>query len=235
MNTYSYAKDQLDQLLTSIIQQNCNDDFILWLNEAASHAQDALPFTKFKIAFSLLARKLNPSPIKLSLEQKETLGNDFGLFTAAWDIQRLCRIWLILQIDASDKETYQSKINELFSNAEMNELATLYASLPVLAYPEAWTLRCAEGIRSNIGIVLDAIILNNPYPAQYLDENAWNQLILKAFFTEKDINQIIGIEKRANKNLAKSLKDYVEERQAANRPINEKLWALIKINELEKQ
>ena len=89
----------------------------------------------------------------------------------------------------------------------MNELVALYSALPVLAYPEIWKMRCAEGIRSNIGHVLESIMYNNPYPMQYLDEKAWNQLILKAFFTDKDINLIPGIDKRANAELARTRSD----------------------------
>ncbi|MDQ2862379.1 MAG: EboA domain-containing protein, partial [Bacteroidota bacterium] len=110
---------------------------------------------------------------------------------------------------------------------EMNELADLYASLPVFAYPEMWVKRCAEGIRSNIGIVLDAIMYDNPYPSKYLDEAAWNQLVLKAFFTDKDANRIIGLDARANKNLASTLIDYAHERWAAGRSVNVQLWRLV--------
>ena len=109
----------------------------------------------------------------------------------------------------------------------MNELADLYAALPVFAYPEIWVKRCAEGIRSNIGIVLDAIMYDNPYPAEYLDEAAWNQMVLKAFFTDKDVNRIIGLDERANAPLAATLIDYAHERWAAQRSVNVQLWRLV--------
>ena len=63
----------------------------------------------------------------------------------------------------------------------MNELVALYSALPLLAYPEAWVHRCTEGIRSNIGPVLEAIMIANPYPSENLSEAAWNQVVLKAF------------------------------------------------------
>jgi hypothetical protein len=103
----------------------------------------------------------------------------------------------------------------------------LYSSLPLMAYPESWRRRCAEGIRSNIGQVLEAIICNNPYPSEYLDEPAWNQLVLKAIFTEKPVLEIIGLKKRMNRNLAQSLSDYAHERWAARRPVNPLLWICV--------
>ena len=114
-----------------------------------------------------------------------------------------------------------------FLAAEMNELVALYSALPLLAYPERWSKRCADGIRSNIGDVLQAIMCNNPYPSEQLEEKAWNQLVLKAFFTEKPIFEIIGLDERANGELANILSDYAHERWAAGRTINPLLWRCV--------
>jgi hypothetical protein len=143
-----------------------------------------------------------------------------------WTIDRLSRVWLLMQLVSDDKANYISRIENLFLQAEMNEQVALYSSLPLLAYPESWKLRCAEGIRSNIGTVLEAIMYHNSYPAQYLDEPAWNQLIMKAFFTDKQVNNITGLDARANQNLANILFDYVEERWAAHRSVNLQIWRL---------
>jgi hypothetical protein len=137
-----------------------------------------------------------------------------------------------MQPDPADKNAYIKKIENLFSAAEMNEGVALYSALPVLAYPEEWRRRCAEGIRSNIGTVLEAILHRNPYPAEWLEEPAWNQLVMKAFFTDKEIGQITGLETRANRNLSGILTDYAKERQAAGRSVNPKLWELAKRGEL---
>jgi hypothetical protein len=129
-----------------------------------------------------------------------------------------------LQLDPTGREQYLKSIENLFLAAEMNELVALYSALPVLAYPEMWIKRCAEGIRSNIGDVLQAIMYDNPYPAKYLPEAAWNQLVLKAFFTEKSIPRIMGLDQRSNRELANILSDYAHERWAAHRPVHPQLW-----------
>jgi hypothetical protein len=67
---------------------------------------------------------------------------------------------------------------------------------------------------------------HNPYPQIYLDQKAWNQLVLKAFFTDKDLNKISGVDERANAELATTLQDYAHERWAASRSINPHLWRL---------
>jgi hypothetical protein len=109
----------------------------------------------------------------------------------------------------------------------MSEQVALYSALPVLAFPELWRGRCAEGIRSNIADVLKAIMCNNPYPSENLDEPAWNQLVMKAIFTEKPIEQIISLDERANQNLANILSDYAHERWAAHRAVHPLLWRCV--------
>jgi hypothetical protein len=75
-----------------------------------------------------------------------------------------------------------------------------------------------------MGKVLESIMCNNPYPAEELDEPAWNQLVLKAIFTEKPVLKIHGLRKRTNQKLAHSLSDFAHERWAAHRTVPPLVW-----------
>ncbi len=68
---------------------------------------------------------------------------------------------------------------------------------------------------------------HNHYPSRFLDEGAWNQLVLKAFFTDEDIRSIVGLKQRNNQQLAQALVDYAYELHAAKRKINPMLWILV--------
>ncbi|MBC3786933.1 EboA domain-containing protein [Spirosoma utsteinense] len=142
-----------------------------------------------------------------------------GFSVAGWTMDRLARVWWLLQLPADEKTIYVNTISELFKAGELNELVALYSALPVLAFPESWRFQATEGIRNNIADVQSAIMLHNPYPADYFDEAAWNQLILKAFFTDKDVTHIIGLDERRNERLAHTLADYAAERRAAGRSL----------------
>lgn len=217
----------LREVLTSIIERNLNDDSFKWLLDKAAKSADKNNNYELNLAFTSMPRRTGKEEVALEEADPEKIRALLPEFNIeGWTIDRLSRVWLLMQLDTSDREAYIGRIENLFPQAEMNELVALYSSLPVFAYPEAWKLRCAEGIRSNIGIVLEAIMYHNPYPAKYLDEGAWNQMVLKAFFTDKDVNNIVGLDAKANQNLANTLFDYVEERWAAGRTVNPQIWRL---------
>jgi len=210
--------EAIKRVIKEIIKANAAPDVVEWLEE-----ERALNTT-----FVLIPRKTGKAVVNISPEQTERLNDAIPGFSAdGWGVDRLARAYLLLNLDATDRDEYFRKIENLFLAAEMSELVALYSALPLLAYPEIWDKRCSEGVRSNIGSVLEAIMYHNPYPAQNLDQNAWNQLVLKAFFTDKDINKIIGIDSRANKGLAYVISDYIHERWAAKREINPNLWRLV--------
>jgi len=142
-----------------------------------------------------------------------------------WTSLRLARVWLLSQV-TDGREAYFGFVDKLFAHADMQELVALYSALNVLDYPEMWVERCKEGIRSNIGPVQQAIMEQNKYPFAHLPEEAWNQMVLKSFFTEKDPNKVYGLFERWNKDLATAVVDYIYERHSAKRPIHPVLWQL---------
>lgn len=210
--------EEIKAVIKDIVKANVAPDVFNWLEE-----QRAL-----NSWFALVPRKTGKAVIAITPQQSTQVNILIpGFAVDGWAVDRLARAYLLMNVDATDKAEYFRKIENLFLAAEMNELVALYSALPLLAYPEIWVKRCAEGIRSNIGSVLEAIMYHNPYPAQYLDEAAWNQLVLKAFFTDKEIGKITGIDSRANKDLAYIISDYAHERWAAKRQLNPDMWRLV--------
>lgn len=218
----------VEGVIADIIKHNVTPDINKWLQEKASVIHEEKTAAQLNLVFASIARKTGRKPVEVTHAEHDKLKTVHPEFSINdWTVDRLCRVWILLQLDSSDKETYFRKLENLFRSAEMNELVALYSALPGYAYPEDWQKQCAEGVRSNIGIVLEAIMYNNPYPYKYLNEQAWNQLVMKAFFTDKDVNRIIGLDERANKELASILIDYANERWAAHRVVPPQLWRLV--------
>lgn len=234
----------LASLIESIIRRNLDSDSWEWLLARAAAVREDSTGTSLNLTFTAIPRKTGKKDPAVTADEQQEIDRLLpGFYIQDWAVDRLSRVWLLMQADPTSTDStgtdltspdpasrnaYIKKIENLFAAAEMSELVALYSALPILAYPEEWRKRCAEGIRSNIATVLEAIIHRNPYPAAWLDEPAWNQLVVKAFFTDKEISLITGLEQRANRNLANILADYARERQAAGRPVNPQLWELLK-------
>jgi hypothetical protein len=225
MRNYNINEMKLE--LDEIIRQNLTAEAWAWLEEKRSAIQTG-NISQLNTAFAAVPRQTGKKTILLSSQQEQALQSIRTRFTVRnWTIDRLCRLRLLIELEPVGKDAYVNIIENLFLASEMNELVALYSSLPVLAFPEAWKKRCSEGIRSNIAFVLASIMCNNPYPAENLDEAAWNQLVLKAFFTEKPVHEIVGLDERANRELAGILSDYAHERWAAHRSVHPQLWRCV--------
>lgn len=222
---FTYDVEKFKPLLTELITRNITADAANWL---LTQADNNAPAATFNNAFAALPRKTGKNPVNADTEIKSGLSAlRTGFSTRGWSVDRLSRVWLLLTLDPSDQGRYLRTIENLYLAAEMNELVALYSALPLLAYPAMWVNRCTEGNRSNLGVVLEAIMYDNPYPADNLPEPAWNQLVLKALFTEKRLELITGMDERANIALAHALIDYARERLAASRDTDPMLWRLI--------
>ncbi|WPV01790.1 EboA domain-containing protein [Mucilaginibacter sp. cycad4] len=222
---FTYDIEKFKSLLTDLIARHISPDAKDWLLAQGAHAASAVAFNT---AFAALPRRTGKAPVNAGPENEAGLSairKDFSI--AGWSVDRLARVWLLLTLDTTDQERYQRNIENLFLAAEMNELVALYSALPLLDYAPIWVQRCTEGNRSNLGVVLEAIMYHNPYPAENLPEPAWNQMVLKALFTEKRLDLITGLDERANASLAHTLIDYARERKSAGRDTDPMLWRLV--------
>ena len=75
--------------------------------------------------------------------------------------------------------------------------------------------------------VFEAVVHRNPFPRAMFDQNAWNQMVLKALFIGSRLDPIQGLDERANPDLASMLVDYAHERWAAGRPVSPELWRCV--------
>lgn len=201
--------------LLELIQQYATPRELAWI----INYQNALT-TAIQRAFVATPRFIAKTPITVEVVVNEVSIN-------GWTLDKLVRVYLLTQLNADDKAAYTKAIDTLFDTAENNEAVALISALPFLSYPDYWMLKATDAVRSNIGILFDAIAFQNTYPQQYFSELAWNQLVLKCIFNDKPIHQIVGLDKRANANLAHSIVELAHERWAAGRQIPSQAWRLV--------
>ncbi|WP_439883279.1 EboA domain-containing protein [Pontibacter sp. MBLB2868] len=210
--------------LKELLERSTNFKAMEWLEKkldlaAAGNDKD------FYLAFSAAPRFVGKDKLQYTAadaEKAQLIRKGFD--PSRWTTAQTARTLLVLSLPHDDAEAFLNKIETLFSTADMGELVALYAALPLLPHPELFIKRAAEGFRTNMGDVFEAVALDNPYPADYMEDDAWNNMVLKTLFVGKPIFRIYGIEKRRNAKLARILSDYAHERWAAGRPVSPELW-----------
>ncbi len=131
-----------------------------------------------------------------------------------------------LALPAADAD-FAARFDSFCTTAEINELIALCRGLPL--YPNAALIepRAREAVRSGMKPVFEAVAHRNPYPRETFAEDAWNQMVVKAFFIGSTLWPIQGLDERANPRLARMLVGLAQERWAAERPVSGELWRCV--------
>lgn len=191
----------------------------LWLGERCAEVADGANERELALAFALIARRCPAQALSCAAAQRQQAAELIpGWQAEGWMVADAARARLLLAIPAAGAV---ARIQRLYPASSLAELVSLYRALPLYPAPEAWRTRAAEGIRTSATPVFEAVALDNPYPAAWLDEDAWNQMVIKAVFTGSALVRVVGLRQRSNPTLQQMLSDLVRERRAASRPVAE--------------
>ena len=179
------------------------------------------------LLFSLASRKVGTKALALTAAELAAASSCRpGWDPCEWTLDQATRVYLLLASTTDGAETSR-RLDRLCSAADIWELVALYRGLPLYPGAPLHVLRAAEGVRSNMRVVFEAVAQRNPYPAEQFGEPAWNQMVLKALFVGSRLHPIVGLDARRNALLARMLCDYAHERWAASRPVSPELWRCV--------
>jgi len=198
-----------------------------WLQSSAQWLRDGGGDKDLYMSVSLVPRKIGKADLGLSAaELGQATAARPGWDPREWSLDQAARIYLMLAA-GSDGATFSRQLDQLCATADVGELVAFYRGLPLYPDQPRHVLRAAEGVRTNMKAVFQAVAHRNPYPSEQLAEPAWNQMVLKALFIGALLDPIVGLDRRANPALARMLCDYAHERWAAGRPISPELWRCV--------
>lgn len=215
-----------EELLKHWLDSRLPVDAQCWLADAAQRLQGGTDSDLYRLV-SLVTRKIGKADLALTpVEMKQAAAAREGWNPSDWSMDQAARIYLLL-VSGTDGATFLRRLDQLCNTADIGELVAFYRGLPLYPDQPRYVSRAAEGIRSNMKAVFEAVAHRNPYPTEQLAEPAWNQMVLKALFVGSTLHPIVGLDRRTNSALARMACDYAHERWAAGRPISPELWRCV--------
>ncbi len=208
--------------LEAIINHNASAEEKDWISEKLNKIISSKSAKDLYLSYSLLSGKITTTNGLNFPDQEEQLSS--YLYAQQANLLQISRIYLLVKVIEEDADYFLPKVARLIQLADTGELETFLKFLIVLPHAEEFKNVAVEALRTNIATVFDAIALNNPYPSIYFNDQQWNQMYLKAAFMQRNLNEIIDVEKRANKELTRIISDYAHERWAASRDIDPLFW-----------
>ena len=215
-----------EKLLQQWLDSRLPVDARTWLADAAQRLRSGGDTDLYR-SVSLVTRKIGKADLALSpAEMGQAAAARESWNPSDWSLDQAARIYLLL-VSGADGATFLRRLDQLCNTADVGELVAFYRGLPLYPDQSRYVLRAAEGIRTNMKAVFEAVAHRNPYPAEQLSEPAWNQMVLKTLFIGSTLHPIVALDRRVNPELARMLCDYAHERWAAGRPISPELWRCV--------
>ena len=170
-------------------------------------------------AFALATRRLGRAPIEVTADEAKQL-EAAGLCPRGWETDDLARVALLARAaDVLAAAGLAALTDECYRRGDTRERQAVLRALPLLP-PSDWTVEIGVGAcRSSVQPIFEAIACENPFPAWRFPELHFNQMVLKALFTDVRLERIVGLGERVTAELSRMAAAYASERRAAGRSV----------------
>jgi hypothetical protein len=198
-----------------------------YLRSAAEELEraPAVSSARAGILLSQCARHVKARPLAPTAAERAAAARQLpGWDPERWTLLEAARVRLVLAHAFGVGPAAEGTLEEAFSFADEGELCALLRSAALLPRPEVFRWRVGEGCRSNMRSVFEAAALDTPYPAERFDAESFRQVALKCLFVGAPLWRLVGLDRRADAELARMALDYAEERSSAGRAIPADLW-----------
>lgn len=220
-------KDTPEDLLMGWLRRQLPAPAMSWLDGQLGRLEADGSDRDLHIALGMAPRRLGRGNLQLGAEDLEAAqAARPGWDLRGWSVDEAARILLLCRAGGGD-EIFAARFSDLCRSADVAEAIALYRGLPLYPGPERLEPQAAEGVRTNMRAIFEAVAHRNPFPSEQFDENRWNQMVVKALFIGSTLHPIQGLQERANPSLARILCDYAHERWAAGRSITPELWRCV--------
>ncbi|HHO59129.1 MAG TPA: hypothetical protein ENJ64_02720 [Thiotrichales bacterium] len=196
-----------------------------WLQQALDAIITSDDATESLGLYSAMAkRKLGDA----LLQQASPVDTNFSpLDIRHWHVADAGRLILLMSAILNAPQQTENLITAYYRMGDEAEHIALIHGLIFFAPADYLTTIALDAGRTNSLELLAALTLDNPYPASFYNEAAFNQMVLKGLFLGLAIERVVGIEQRANAELTRMCENYVVERENAGRSVPADIWLAI--------
>jgi hypothetical protein len=210
------------------ISRSVSESALTWFRHTVESIRHATDSAALGTAIGLAPRHLGKADLSLTPDDMARAAALRKAFDPGdWSVDQAARIVFVVASYRGDDAAFATWFDRFCATAGLNELIALCRGLPI--YPAAALLeaRAREAIRSGMKPVFEAVAHRNPFPVEYFSEDAWNQMVVKAFFIGSQLWPIQELDGRGNARLARMLVDLAQERWAAGRPVSGEVWRCV--------
>ena len=213
-----------DQQLQVVLQDAIDHAAGAWLESALQTLSTSNDINELGLYSAMARRKIGNA----QLETNPSLDTPFGsLSLHGWPLADLVRLRLIMRYMQANSGTQDSILKAYYRMGDEAEKIVLIRALILFAPDDAVLDIALDAGRCNSLNILSALNIDNPFPARFYPQPAFNQMVLKALFTGLPISRIVGLEHCANDDLTRMCESYVIERELANRDVPVDIWLAI--------
>lgn len=211
--------------LLELIQRAVPEAAFAAFSEQLERCRPAWKLTQFLNLFSSTARTLGRYPLGADTTWVSNGTGDLPLVGMTSD--SAARIWLLCALASALPTELATVLEATYDEGDSLEKIAVIRTLSLLPFPERFVEIARDAGRINEISMFGALACNNPYPARYYPELAWNQLYMKAVFLDLPLAQMLGARERDNAELSRMALQYIEQQESAGRRFPADLFSAI--------
>lgn len=215
--------EQRTHELLELVRAATSAEGMTWLERAL--ADIAAGDAEIAQLFPATARKLGRGSLGAPASAQP-----YGASLAAWHTDDAGRALLLAAAKEAVGSAFPQVALDLYTHGDARERVGVLRALTLFTGEPALLPIVLDAVRTNQGSLFEATLCDNPYTSTHLPDLEFRKAVLKAVFVGLSIRRVVNLHQRANAELARSLVDYINEREAASRSVPAELWPFVALH-----
>jgi hypothetical protein len=215
----------MDSLLHSI-EACCPAAGFRWLTESLGAIRAGGSAGLVLERFPAVRRHLGEAPVP-DRPPATLRGPEDAVSLSGWTADEAARVAFLLAVAAAEPGAVVEVVSAAYHEGDSREKKAVVQGLSLLPEPARFLELALDAGRRAETTLFRAVACDNPFPARHYPELEFNKLVMKAAFVGAPIARIVGLDRRANPELARMAMDHISEQESAVRRFDPQIWLAI--------